>query len=835
MRDPNSVKFQRVQQLMRSGNMVGKDRPVGRVTWQKSRVKQIRAGHQGMGAVRYIDKNGPEHELGSIRTIEIDRSIGQDAATCTITMYNNDWTTTQPEGIDTAGRVGYLSPGRGEPQKKTHSIYTTMSDPFDPQLVQYPTTWDFSVNPYRDVLVPNTMLKTYQGYGSDNFDISENHIAIGDTANGYVAPEDDSQLFVTGIWLIDHVTFAADGTITVECRDLGKLLIEQYIYPHLLPIDRFPLIYCPAGPSQGHKEYVGRNVAVYDSSSVDHKRGANAAVLGHRGTDAFDDRPGSYWLSTGNNSIDAYEWLQAKTHGPVNEVELNCWGGGYRVYVSVHENGKWQGTDTIPGASNNNLDYQNDPGSSAGYYVHNVVTGDTLWDLAQSYYGKHELWPILAKANNNITDPHWIYPGQTLKVPYVRGTNFPPSGDSGPNSGSGPITYVKRASVPRHGKLTIKLPRAYDGHRVRVTFTRLSDKAKDGTYRAGVRQMNVRLHKSSTFVKGNIGKPGKITDWTEPIKEMCAWAGFTWQDAGTNPPDPLLGRNPATGNALRVWGDFEFLGAGPVVCTPADYFMSKSFMDGIRQIVDFIGGIFYVDETGGAQFRLPNIWSSGNFIDDVAANALSARIKHHPIEFHEDANILSYEMQISDEAVRSEVLVIGGYTNVHQSAPVAGGYVLGYNNATHETSAIDFTDVLAGQYRLMVLPGDNTKFIYTEEECQRMAELTALFILFSYRQGTLKAPCHPGLQLDDQVRIFERVTSEQNIHYVSGISSTMDVESGEYTMAVTTHWLGGDPNTQWFINKEELSPAVLELPAIVKRVGKEAGGDEFEHPPYGTG
>jgi hypothetical protein len=52
-------------------------------------------------------------------------------------------------------------------------------------------------------------------------------------------------------------------------------------------------------------------------------------------------------------------------------------------------------------------------------------------------------------------------------------------------------------------------------------------------------------------------------------------------------------------------------------------------------------------------------------------------------------------------------------------------------------------------------------------------------------------------------------------------------------MDVTCHWLGGDPNTHWFVNKQTLTPAVTNLPAILKRVGKQAAGGAFEQPPYG--
>ena len=127
--------------------------------------------------------------------------------------------------------------------------------------------------------------------------------------------------------------------------------------------------------------------------------------------------------------------------------------------------------------------------------------------------------------------------------------------------------------------------------------------------------------------------------------------------------------------------------------------------------------------------------------------------------------------------------------------------------------------MLGGQYRLFLVPGDSTKGFTTVEECQRMAELIGMKILFSYRKGQAKILAHPYLQLDDQVRIYERTTNEINVHYVSGISSRMDLSTGEYTMDVTTHWLGQDPNTDWFVDYLQLSPAVRNLPAILARLG----------------
>jgi len=52
----------------------------------------------------------------------------------------------------------------------------------------------------------------------------------------------------------------------------------------------------------------------------------------------------------------------------------------------------------------------------AGAKVHTIEKGDTLWDLANKFYGNPYLWPQLWEQNTYITDAHWIYPGDPLLV-----------------------------------------------------------------------------------------------------------------------------------------------------------------------------------------------------------------------------------------------------------------------------------------------------------------------------------------------------------------------------------------------------------------------------------
>jgi len=48
--------------------------------------------------------------------------------------------------------------------------------------------------------------------------------------------------------------------------------------------------------------------------------------------------------------------------------------------------------------------------------IHVVQNGDTLWDISDAYLGTPWVWPSLWKDNNDIKNPHLIYPGDRIWI-----------------------------------------------------------------------------------------------------------------------------------------------------------------------------------------------------------------------------------------------------------------------------------------------------------------------------------------------------------------------------------------------------------------------------------
>ena len=54
------------------------------------------------------------------------------------------------------------------------------------------------------------------------------------------------------------------------------------------------------------------------------------------------------------------------------------------------------------------------PHESGMYYT--IQKGDTLWDLSKRFFDSPDQWPDLWNQNDQIPNPHWIYPGERIRL-----------------------------------------------------------------------------------------------------------------------------------------------------------------------------------------------------------------------------------------------------------------------------------------------------------------------------------------------------------------------------------------------------------------------------------
>jgi hypothetical protein len=562
-------------------------------------------------------------------------------------------------------------------------------------------------------------------------------------------PENDPHMVQSGVWLIDTVDYeAVTGLITVECRDAGRILLDCTLFPPIVPLSRYPLSYTADYQVTDPPKTVtatGLKNLSYDTDSGVPYYGSNGAIYGHHPSDAFDTDPNSYWLSVGNahpRADYAFEYVQGQlAASSVRHVRLRVWGGPYVCYISVYSDGAWKGT---------------------------------------------------------------------AKVPY--NPNAAPSSPNGAN-----IPYVKRFTVAASNDIQdFDLGATYANvTKVRVCFTSLTNsRLGPYPYRAGVRifQVATSMTKTTPSTTHTVGDFG---DYSDIVKQLLAWSGWHWPQLGqlafttqtdgtiVRNPCNLIGHDPAIGYAGegRVWGDIETAGTGgiPGSVLGVDIWDKKPVMDGVAYVRDVLGYLFFIDETGAAVFRLPNVWKHGNFVGDNASGP--AYVEGDGVVIDENESLVSLSVGLTSTSLKDRVFVAN-----------ATGSGIGAVSRGRFGKQGPFD---ANMRRV----GGWTDMNFTSNaECQRMADLITIRQLISYRTDKVRIPGYSAVQIDDQARIIEGTTSETFVHYVAGVTSDWNIESGEWWYDLETSWLGSDPSTDWAFTTATLDPDTVTYLTAIGRI-----------------
>lgn len=638
------------------------------------------------------DDSQEETEVPNIKSVDIDRSLDTDAGECTITMYNqwmdpNDaWR--EGETLRDLGTPGYFTWNHGDSAEAR-------------------SRWGHQTNVWANVLVPNALLRTYQGFGGKDKTIAQARA--------------DGNLIRSGTWLIDEVRVGTQGTIELKCRDMAKLLIEQYIYPPLVPDAHYPLDYM-------RWKWVTKTIVETFLIAPQGEKRKHFSLSGNQPwglptAERAYDNTDQVWISTGNGSPHyswAFEYVQADCGDWVDTVWINP-VGGYRVFISVMENGVWQGANVIP----------YNPGNVGRY-----------------------------------TPPTY-----TANIPYIMDT-----------------------SVPSNTATEIRLPRAYKADRIRCTFSELIQYTAFGStsYRAVIREIRHYLRNDITEQRSRDVQErvdGNFYDFTDIIRELLLWSGWwCYESVPANEAPSVYGNLESTGipaDAPYEQNDYH------ITSEPFD---KRPVIDAITRIKELVGYNFWVDDEGGVRFEPPNWWMPGNnFWED------GSRTEFMP-EIDERLVMTDYAVSYGDRSSYSE-FIIGSYDP-------ESNYPGDAKTATTRWKPTQDVDVLRGMTKPVAF---QVPFTVTKKDQEAMAEIVSLQLWFQQRLGQVSCVGNPAIQINDQVRIYERQTGETFIHYVRGIQTHHDLESGEYTMTLTTNWLGDKDN--WVLDLSDSTYGPTTAPA----------------------
>ncbi len=149
--------------------------------------------------------------------------------------------------------------------------------------------------------------------------------------------------------------------------------------------------------------------------------------------DLVDDPVEVCGVGTGFEGVFA---ARVRDDNGVELVQISVMAGGTGTWANFHATLALGGAPATPQGSLEVFEFSAKDGSEVnktvipitfgpsligpyhGFAQYEVVSGDTLFGIAQTWYGDGNLYPRIFEANRNqITNPDLIFPGQVLRIP----------------------------------------------------------------------------------------------------------------------------------------------------------------------------------------------------------------------------------------------------------------------------------------------------------------------------------------------------------------------------------------------------------------------------------
>ena len=164
--------------------------------------------------------------------------------------------------------------------------------------------------------------------------------------------------------------------------------------------------------------------------------------------------------------------------------------------------------------------------------IHLVQRGDTLWDLCNRYYQNPWAWPKVWSYNPQIANPHWIYPGDQVRLTSAVGgqnaLSFAPRQSS--TLGSGKSLLNHRAQV--QGGTVFLRDQGYIGDPKRDVWGELVGSDEEQMMLAEGNHVVLILRPGVKVVKGqeltvfnSVRQPQKVAGARKPPGEIVAIRG----------------------------------------------------------------------------------------------------------------------------------------------------------------------------------------------------------------------------------------------------------------------------------------------------------------------